>query len=70
MPPLRPAISLMNKISINIGSFANSMEHRKHIEDELEELGHLHISIPGFFSASSGDVSDWRWVVQAVFDKY
>lgn len=46
------------------------MEHRKHIEDELEELGHLHISIPGFFSASSGDVSDWRWVVQAVFDKY
>ncbi|KAJ5063752.1 hypothetical protein J3E74DRAFT_403936 [Bipolaris maydis] len=38
------------------------MEHRKHIEDELEELGHLHISIPGFFSASSGDVSDWRWV--------
>ncbi|KAI1524152.1 hypothetical protein PtrSN001C_011160, partial [Pyrenophora tritici-repentis] len=70
-PPPRPISSFQQTpLSINTGSFANSTEHRKHVDDVLkEELGHLYVGIPGFFDAFFGDVLGLRPVAQAVFDK-
>ncbi|KAI1524021.1 hypothetical protein PtrEW4_009834 [Pyrenophora tritici-repentis] len=70
-PPPRPTSSFQQTpLSINTGSFANSTEHRKHVDDVLkEELGHLYVGIPGFFDAFFGDVLGLRPAAQAVFDK-
>jgi hypothetical protein len=70
-PPPRPTSSLIQTpLSINTGSFANSTEHRKYVDDVLkEELGHLYVGIPGFFDAFFGDVPGLRPAAQAVFDK-
>ena len=70
-PPPRPTSSFQHTpLSINTGSFANSTEHRKHVDDVLkEELGHLYVGIPGFFEALFGDVPGLRPAAQAVFDK-
>ncbi|KAI0570679.1 hypothetical protein Alg215_10901 [Pyrenophora tritici-repentis] len=70
-PPPRPISSFQQTpLSINTGSFANSTEHRKHVDDVLkEELGHLYVGIPGFFDAFFGDVLGLRPAAQAVFDK-
>ncbi|KAI1562965.1 hypothetical protein PtrEW7m1_010758, partial [Pyrenophora tritici-repentis] len=70
-PPPRPTSSLQQTpLSTNTGSFANSKEHRKHVDDVLrEELGHLYVGIPGFFDAFFGDVPGLRPAAQAVFDK-
>ncbi|KAF2843943.1 hypothetical protein T440DRAFT_523872 [Plenodomus tracheiphilus IPT5] len=70
-PPPRPTSSFQQTpLSINTGSFANSTEHRKHVDDVLkEELGHLYVGVPGFFGAFFGDVAGLRLAAQAVFDK-
>ncbi|KAF2844333.1 hypothetical protein T440DRAFT_460691 [Plenodomus tracheiphilus IPT5] len=70
-PPPRPTSSFQQTpLSINTGSFANSTEHRKHVDDVLkEELGHLYVGIPGFAEAFFGDVPGLRLVAQAVLDK-
>ncbi|KAL1593051.1 hypothetical protein SLS59_009376 [Nothophoma quercina] len=70
-PPPRPTSSFQQTpLSINTGSFANSTEHRKHVDDVLkEELGHLYVGIPGFAEAFFGDVPGLRPAAQAVFDK-
>jgi hypothetical protein len=70
-PPPRPTSSFQQTpLSINTGSFANSAEHRKHVDDVLkEELGHLYVGIPGFFEAFFRDVPGLKLAAQAVFDK-
>ncbi|KAF1345648.1 hypothetical protein EJ07DRAFT_169940 [Lizonia empirigonia] len=70
-PPPRPTLSFQQTpLSINTGGFANSTEHRKHVDGVLkEELGHLYVGIPGFFDAFFGDVPGLRPAAQAVFDK-
>jgi hypothetical protein len=70
-PPFRPTSSFQQTpLSINTGSFANSTEHRKHVDDVLkDELGHLHVGIPSVFDAFFGDVPGLRLAAQAVFDK-
>jgi hypothetical protein len=63
----RGLISVMCRAEVPVarrlrdGSFANSTEHRKHVDDVLkEELGHLYVGIPGFFDAFFGDVPGLR----------
>jgi hypothetical protein len=70
-PPRRPTSSFQQTpLSINTGSFANSTEHRKHVDNVLkEELGHLHVGIPGFFKAFFEAVPGLTPAVEAVFDK-
>jgi hypothetical protein len=70
-PLPRPTSSLQQiPLSINTGTFANSTEHRKHVDNVLkEELGHLYVGIPGFFDAFFGDVLGLKTAAQAVFDK-
>ncbi|KAF1936442.1 hypothetical protein EJ02DRAFT_506533 [Clathrospora elynae] len=70
-PPPRPTLSVQQiPLSINTGNFANLAEHCKYVDGVLkEELGHLHVSIPGFFEAFFGDVPGLGPVAQAVFDK-
>ncbi|KAF1351769.1 hypothetical protein EJ07DRAFT_159287 [Lizonia empirigonia] len=70
-PPPRPTSSFQQTpLSINTGSFANSTEHRKHVDDVLkEELGHLYVGIPGFFEAFFEDVPGLRPAALTVFDK-
>ncbi|CAE7219779.1 hypothetical protein PTTW11_11218 [Pyrenophora teres f. teres] len=70
-PPPRPTLSFQQTpLSINTGSFVNSTEHRKHVDDVLKaELGHLYVGIPSFFEAFFGDVAGLRPAAQAVFDK-
>jgi hypothetical protein len=70
-PPRRPTSSFQQTpLSINTGSFANSTELRKHVDDVLkEELGHLYAGVPGFFEAFFEDVPGLRPTAQAVFDK-
>ncbi|KAJ6200008.1 hypothetical protein J3E72DRAFT_414557, partial [Bipolaris maydis] len=70
-PPPRPSPSFQQTpLSTNTGSFANSAEHRKHVDNVLkEELGHLFVGVPGFFDAFFGDVPGLRTAAQAVLDK-
>jgi hypothetical protein len=70
-PPPRPTSSFQQTpLSINTGSFANSTEHRKHVDNVLkEELGHLYVGIPGFFEAFFKDVPGLIPAAQDVFDK-
>ncbi|KAJ5057372.1 hypothetical protein J3E74DRAFT_223835, partial [Bipolaris maydis] len=64
MPPPRPTSFFQHpSLSVNTGSFANSTEHRKHVDDVLR---HLYVGIPGFAEAFFGDVPGLRAVVQAV----
>lgn len=38
-----------------MGSFANSIKRRKYVDGVLkEELGYMHVGIPGFFEAFLG----------------
>ncbi|UPX12656.1 uncharacterized protein EKO05_0003197 [Ascochyta rabiei] len=70
-PPPRPSSSFQQTpLSINTGSFANSAEHRKHVDDVLKvELGHLYVGVPGFFDAFLGDVPGLGTAAQVVLDK-
>ncbi|KAL6173862.1 hypothetical protein ACJQWK_00023 [Exserohilum turcicum] len=69
-PPPPPSLSVQQTLlSINTGSFANSSEHRKYVDNILkEELGHLYVGIPGFFDAFLGDVPELGTAAQVVFD--
>ncbi|UPX14634.1 uncharacterized protein EKO05_0005111 [Ascochyta rabiei] len=70
-PPPRPVSSFQQTpLSINTGSFANSTEHRKHVDGVLkEELGQLYVGVPGYFKAFFGDVPGLESAAQAVLDK-
>lgn len=70
-PPPRPASSIQQTPWLrSTGSFANSTEHRKYVDDVLkEELGHMYVGVPGFFNAFFGEVADLRLAAQAVFNK-
>jgi hypothetical protein len=70
-PPPRPASSFPQTPWLrSTGSFANSTEHRKYVDDVLkEELGHLYVGIPGFFEAYFEDVPGLTPAAEAVFDK-
>ena len=70
-PPRHPSSSFQQTpLSINTGSFANSAEHRKHVDNVLkEELGHLYVGVPDFFNAFFGGVPGLRTAAQAVLDK-
>ena len=70
-PPPRPASSIQQTPWLrSTGSFANSTEHRKYVDDVLkEELGHMYVGVPGFFDAFFGEVADLGPAAQAVFDK-
>jgi hypothetical protein len=70
-PPPHPASSIQQTPWLrSTGSFANSTEHRKYVDDVLkEELGHMYVGVPGFFDAFFGEVADLGPAAQAVFDK-
>jgi hypothetical protein len=70
-PPPRPASSFPQTPWLrSTGSFANSTEHRKYVDDVLkEELGSMHVGIPGFFEAFFGEVTDLQPAVHAVFER-
>ena len=70
-PPPRPSPSFQQTpLSIKTGSFANSAEHRKHVDDVLkEELGHLYAGVPDFFDAFFRDVPELGTAAQTVLDK-
>ncbi|KAJ6192161.1 LOW QUALITY PROTEIN: hypothetical protein J3E72DRAFT_443079 [Bipolaris maydis] len=69
-PPPRPFLSFQQTpLWINAGSFANSAEHRKHVDDVLkEELGNMYVGVPDFFDAF-GDVRELGTAAQVVLDK-
>ncbi|KAF2621537.1 hypothetical protein BU25DRAFT_426436 [Macroventuria anomochaeta] len=70
-PPPLPASSIQQTPWLrSTDSFANSTEHRKYVEDVLkEELGQMHVGVPGFFDAFFGGVAGLDTVAQAVFDR-
>jgi hypothetical protein len=70
-PPPRPSSSFQQTPrSNNMGSFANSTELRKNVDDVLkEELGHLYVGIPGYFDAFFKEVPGPTSAAQNVFDK-
>ncbi|KKZ65096.1 hypothetical protein EMCG_01336 [[Emmonsia] crescens] len=54
----------------NTSSFANSTEYRKYIDNVLkEELGELHVDIPGFFDAYFKDIPHLDAAARAIFNK-
>jgi hypothetical protein len=54
----------------NTGSFANSSEHRRYVDDVLkEELGSLYVAVPGVFEAFFGKVAGLEQAAKAVFRK-
>jgi hypothetical protein len=70
-PPPRPTSSILQTPWLrSTGSFANSTEHRKYVDDVLkEELGSMYVGIPGFFQAYFGEVADLQPTAQAVFER-
>ncbi|KAB2103779.1 hypothetical protein AG0111_0g8661 [Alternaria gaisen] len=70
-PPLRPTSSILRIPWLrSTGSFANSTERRKYVDDVLkEELGYMHVGIPGFFEAFFGEVTDLQPAAYAVFER-
>ena len=69
--PPRPASSFQQTPWLrNTGSFANSTEHRRYVDDVLkEELGPMYVGVPGFFEAFFGEVAGLEPAAQAVFEK-
>jgi hypothetical protein len=70
-PPPRPTSSILQTPWLrSTGSFANSTEHRKYVDDVLkEELGSMYVGIPGFFEAFFGEVTDLQPAAHAVFER-
>jgi hypothetical protein len=69
-PPHPPSSILQTPWLRSTGSFANSTEHRKYVDDVLkEELGPMYVGIPGFFEAFFGKVADLQPATQAVFKR-
>jgi hypothetical protein len=68
-PPPRPASSVQQTPWLrSTGSFANSTEHRKYVDDVLkDELGQMYVGVPGFFDAFLGGVAGLDTAAQAVF---
>jgi hypothetical protein len=70
-PPPRTTLSLQQTPWLHsTGSFANSTEHRKYVDDVLkEEPGNMYAGVPGFIDAFFGEVLKLGPTAQAVFDK-
>ena len=69
-PPRSLPFHLQTPILRNTSSFVNSSEHRKYVDDVLkEELGLLHVGIPGFYEAFFGRVEGLEARGTAVFKK-
>jgi hypothetical protein len=70
-PPPRPIPSIQQTPWLrNTSSFANSSEHRKYVDDVLkEELGPMHVGIPGFFEAIFEGVTGLEPTAKAVLQK-
>ncbi|TPX23944.1 hypothetical protein DIZ76_013287 [Coccidioides immitis] len=69
-PPPGPISSIQQTPWMrNTSSFVNSTEYRRHVDAVLrEELGELHVNIPGFFNAYFGDIPQLSAVSQAVLE--
>ncbi|KUI73409.1 Rhodopsin kinase [Cytospora mali] len=71
-PPPRPVASSVQQTPWlhNTGSFVNTSEYRKYMDDILkEELGLMYVGIPGFSKAFFGGIAELEPVSKAVFDK-
>ncbi|KAI1466569.1 uncharacterized protein F4812DRAFT_460838 [Daldinia caldariorum] len=71
-PPPRPIASSLQQTPWprNTGSFVNSSEHRKYVDDVLkEELGTLYVGLRHFHDKYFGGVTGLTTASQAVFDK-
>lgn len=71
-PPPRPVASslLQTPWLRNTGSFVNTSEYRKYVDDVLkEELGVMYVGIPGFHNAFFGRVAGLDTASTAVFNK-
>ncbi|KGQ01530.1 hypothetical protein PAAG_11767 [Paracoccidioides lutzii Pb01] len=67
-PPPHPTSSIQQTPWLrNTSSFVNSTEYRRHVDKVLkEELGEIHVDIPGFFDTYFGDILQLTAVSQAV----
>jgi hypothetical protein len=69
-PPPRPPPVQQTPWMRNTSSFANSSEHRKYVDDVLkEELGPIHVGVPGFFDAHFGQIAGLEPAAKSVFEK-
>jgi uncharacterized coiled-coil protein SlyX len=70
-PPPRPTSSFLQTPWLrSTGSFANSTEHRKYVDNVLKkELGPMYVRIPGYFKASFEEVANLQPAAQAVFQR-
>jgi hypothetical protein len=69
-PPRPPSLFQQTPLSTNTGSFANSTERRRNVDNVLkDELGHLYVGIPVYFEAFFEDVRGLTPAAQDVFDK-
>ncbi|KAH9905220.1 hypothetical protein F4778DRAFT_769906 [Xylariomycetidae sp. FL2044] len=71
-PPPRPVVSSLQQTPWlrNTSSFANSSEHRKHVDAVLkEELGPMHAGLRGFHNTYFGGVEGLAKAAEAVLDK-
>ncbi|EDN05678.1 predicted protein [Histoplasma mississippiense (nom. inval.)] len=68
--PPRPISSIQQTPWLrNTSSFVNSTEYRKHVDFVLkEELGEIHVDIPGFFDAYFGNIAQLTAASQAVLE--
>ncbi|KAL2359963.1 hypothetical protein RJZ56_007180 [Blastomyces dermatitidis] len=68
--PPRPISSIQQTPWLrNTSSFVNSTEYRRHVDIVLkEELGELHIDIPGFFDAYFGNIPQLTAASQVVLE--
>ncbi|KAM0286950.1 hypothetical protein ACHAQH_000634 [Verticillium albo-atrum] len=71
-PTPRPTTSSLQQTPWlrNTSSFANSSEHRKHVDDVLkEELGPLYVGLPNFHDEYFGDVAELEIASKAFFEQ-
>ncbi|KAB5549392.1 hypothetical protein GE09DRAFT_172646 [Coniochaeta sp. 2T2.1] len=69
-PPPRPIASSLQQTPWlrNTSSFANSSEHRKHVDDLLkEELGPMYVGLRNFHDTYFGDVADLEAASETFF---
>jgi len=53
----------------NTSSFANSSEHRKHVDEVLkDELGQMYVGVPGFFEAYFGGIECLELAAKTVLE--
>ncbi|CRK23262.1 hypothetical protein BN1723_003017 [Verticillium longisporum] len=71
-PPPRPTVSSLQQTPWlrNTSSFANSSEHRKHVDRVLkEELGHMHVGLHNFYDTYFGGVVELETASRAFFEQ-